>query len=396
MKNTHLSRRFFLSTVATLAIAPLAIAQKAQESEWKEGFEEAVAADNYPVLSPLTVQSLEKGIQQYRSIVSQGGWPLVPNRDKLRIGSKRPAVLALRDRLVVTGDLNPAAGRTDVFDSYVEEAVRRFQVRHGIYPDGVVKDLTFEAMNVPAEMRLRQLETNLVRVRSMSGFLGQRYIVHNIPAAQLETVEGGQVATRHITVVGKPDRASPIISTRVVDINFNPFWTVPASIVKKDLIPKMQANPTYLTEQKIRIFSHKTRQEIPPESINWNSNDATHYTFKQDSGDLNAMGAIRINIPNVHAVYMHDTPAKGLFGEDQRFHSSGCARIQNVRELVAWILDGTQWNRSEIDRVMRSGERIDAKPTAQVPCYWVYITAWGNPEGLVQFRHDIYNKDGLA
>jgi murein L,D-transpeptidase YcbB/YkuD len=344
----------------------------------------------------MTVQSLEKAISQYQQIVSQGGYPRVPNDVRLRVGSKRPAVLALRDRLVVTGDLHPAAGRSEVFDSYVEEAVRRFQVRHGIYPDGIVKDLTFEAMNVPAETRLRQLETNLIRVRAMSGFLGQRYIAHNIPAAQLETIENGQVQSRHITVVGKPDRASPLLSTRVQDINFNPFWTVPASIVKKDLIPKMQVEPDYLTKNKIRIYSHKTRQEVQPESINWNSNDATHFMFKQDSGDLNSMGAIRINIPNVHAVYMHDTPSKGLFGEDVRFHSSGCARVQNVRELVAWILNGTQWTRSEIDRVMRSGERIDAKPVAQIPCYWVYITAWGNPDGLVQFRNDVYGKDGLS
>jgi L,D-transpeptidase YcbB len=389
------TRRSLFASLASLPfLSPLLARTK--DSEWEEGFEEAVSADNYPVLSPQTVSSLEKAIGQYREISSRGGWTPVPNQNRLKIGTKRPAVLALRDRLVVSGDLNPGAGRSDLFDSYVEESVRKFQVRHGLYPDGEVKDLTFIALNVPAEVRLRQLETNLVRVRSMSGFLGNRYIVHNIPAAQLEAVESGQVASRHITVVGKKDRQSPIISTKVSDINFNPYWTVPASIIKKDLIPKMQVEPDYLTKNKIRIFSYKNAQEVSPESINWNSMDATQYRFRQDTGEQNSMGAIRINIPNVHSVYMHDTPSKGLFGENARFHSSGCARVQNVRELVAWILAGTKYDRSEVDRLMRSGERVDAKPHAPVPVYWVYITAWGNPEGLVQFREDIYDRDGLS
>jgi L,D-transpeptidase YcbB len=395
MSKFALTRRNLLAGFIVLPLVSGFAFAKPGDSDWDEGFEEAINADNYPVLSPQTVGSLENAIKQYQEINNRGGWPQVPNQAKIKIGSKRPAVLALRDRLVVSGDLNPAAGRSDVFDSYVEEAVRKFQTRHGLYPDGEVKDLTFAALNVPVETRLRQLETNLVRVRSMSGFLGNRYIVHNIPAAQLEAVEDGQVVSRHVTVVGKKDRQSPIISTKVSDINFNPFWTVPASIIKKDLIPKMQTEPDYLTKNKIRIFSYKTGQEVTPESINWNSMEATQYRFRQDTGEQNSMGAIRINIPNVHSVYMHDTPSKGLFGENARFHSSGCARVQNVRELVAWILAGTQWSRSEIDRVMRSGDRIDGKPKAPVPVYWVYITAWGNPDGLVQFRDDIYDRDGL-
>jgi murein L,D-transpeptidase YcbB/YkuD len=403
--NGNLNRRAVLgglTSLAALAAAHPALAQGVRggmSAEWSESFDAGSRARStrnpYPVLGPHTVQGLEQAIAQYQQIVGRGGWRPVPTNERLRIGSRRPAVIALRERLVASGDLDASAGRSDVFDSFVDTAVKRFQTRHGISPDGQVRDSTFAALNVPAELRLRQLETNLVRVRAQSGFLGNKFIVMNIPAAQLEAVENGTVVSRHVTVVGKIDRQSPVISTRVQDINFNPFWTVPASIIRKDLIPKMQAEPDYLAKNRIRVFNGQG-QEVPPESINWNTMEAMNYRFRQDPFEGNSMGNVRINIPNQHAVYMHDTPSKGLFGEDQRFHSSGCARIQNIRELIAWILQGTQWSRSEIDRIFRTTDRVDAKPVQPVPVYWVYITAWANPDGLVQFRDDIYQRDGIG
>ncbi len=389
------------SLAALAAAAPSALAQgvRGGTAEWSDSFDAGSRARStrnpYPVLGPHTVQGLEQAIAQYQQIVGRGGWRPVPANERLRIGSRRPAVIVLRERLVASGDLDASAGRSDVFDSFVDTAVKRFQTRHGISPDGQVRETTFAALNVPAELRLRQLETNLVRVRAQSGFLGNKFIVMNIPAAQLEAVENGTVVSRHVTVVGKIDRQSPVISTRVQDINFNPFWTVPASIIRKDLIPKMQAEPDYLAKNRIRVFNGQG-QEVPPESINWNTMEAMNFRFRQDPFEGNSMGNVRINIPNQHAVYMHDTPSKGLFGEDQRFHSSGCARIQNIRELIAWILQGTQWSRSEIDRIFRTTDRVDAKPVQPVPVYWVYITAWANPDGLVQFRDDIYQRDGIG
>ncbi|QCK88802.1 murein L,D-transpeptidase [Phreatobacter aquaticus] len=384
-----------------MAGAPAAFAQTrgAMSAEWGDSFDAGsrsrATRNPYPVLGPHTVQGLEQAIGQYQQIVARGGWQPVPAGERLRIGARRPAVVLLRDRLIATGDLDASSGRSDIFDSFVDTAVKRFQTRHGISPDGLVRESTYAALNVPADMRLRQLETNLVRVRAYSGNLGNKFIAMNIPAAQLEAVENGQVVSRHVTVVGKIDRQSPIISTRVENINFNPYWTVPSSIIRKDLIPKMQAEPDYLAKNRIRIFNGQG-QEVTPESINWNSMDAMNYRFRQDPFEGNSMGNVRINIPNQHAVYMHDTPSKGLFGEDQRFHSSGCARVQNVRELIAWILQGTQWNRSEIDRVFRTVDRVDAKPLQPVPVYWVYITAWANPDGNVQFRDDIYQRDGMS
>jgi murein L,D-transpeptidase YcbB/YkuD len=249
---------------------------------------------------------------------------------------------------------------------------------------------------VPAATRRDQLKVNTERLKALTTNLGPRYVVCNIPAARIEAIENDVAVSRHTAVVGKPDRASPDINSKITEINFNPYWTVPPSIVRKDLIPKMQDRPDYLTSNHIRIFDTK-HVELQPSQINWYSEDATHYSFKQDPGDFNSLGSIRINFPSAYGVYMHDTPLKNLFGDDFRFHSSGCVRVQNVRELVYWLLDETKgWSREDIDRVVKSGDHKDAKLAKPVPLHWVYVTAWSASDGVVQFREDIYSRDGLG
>lgn len=393
----------FASLLAAAAVPSLASAASRagqDQAEWAQNYDAAtslkVARSTTPVLSPQTLQATEQLIDEYQRVVAAGGWPVMPQAN-LKLGSKGPLVAALRRRLIASGDLDNVGSGSIVFDSYVEAGVKRFQERHGLIPTGVVNAATVTAMNVPADVRLRQLQTNVVRLRSYSGNLGQRFVVANIPAALVETVENGQVMTRHAAGVGKIDRQSPVMTTRATDINFNPFWTVPASIIKKDLIPKMQADPNYLTDNKIRVIS-PSGQEVAPSQINWRSDEATHFMFRQDpGGDFNSLGVVRINIANPYGVYMHDTPAKGIFGDDFRFVSSGCMRVQNVRDYVTWLLKDTPgWSREQIDAAIEGGQRMDARLAQPVPVYWVYITAWATPEGIVQFRDDIYNKDGLG
>ena len=394
------------SAVATSALAqaddPLQqLIQQNQRGGLGTGFDSAsrtihMPKASLPTLAPETVQHTELAVARYEQVVANGGWSQVPLNDRLRTGARNPAVLALRQRLKLAGDLDPAAVENDVYDSYVETAVRRFQARHGLSADGRPGKLTFDALNVPADQRLSQLKTNLARLRAFDTKSAQRFVVCNIPAAQLEAIENGTVMSRHTAVVGKPDRPSPDINSRIVEINFNPYWTVPVSIVRKDLIPKMQAEPDYLTKNKIRILDPKNN-ELTPAQINWFSEEAVNYKFKQDPGDLNSLGSIRINFPSPHGVYMHDTPYKNLFGEDVRFHSSGCMRIQNVRDLVSWMLSETSgWSRIEIDEVIKSGERKDARLKTPVPLHWIYVTAWSTADGVAQFRDDIYNRDGLS
>ncbi|MFY9629304.1 MAG: L,D-transpeptidase family protein [Methylocystis sp.] len=371
------------------------------QAEWAQRYDAAerltVSRSTTPILSTQTVAATEAAIQRNQQIVANGGWPQVPNGQQLRLGSNGPAVVALRRRLVVSGDIGSETGSSPVFDSYVEAAVRRFQARHGINETGIVNQQTLTALNVPAETRLRQLEINLVRLRSFSRDLGNRYVTANIPAALVETVENGAVVTHHIAGVGKIDRQSPVMQTKAIQINFNPFWTVPASVIRKDLIPKMQEDPNYLSDHHIRVYN-KENQELQPGQINWRSMDAMNYRFRQDTGgDFNSLGVVRIDIANPYGVYMHDTPAKGVFGDDFRFVSSGCIRLQNVRDYVAWLLkENPGWDRDHIDEVIRSGERTDVKLEPAVPVYWVYVTAWGAPDGVTQFREDIYQKDGFG
>ena len=402
---TTITRRTFATGAASLLLgSTLANAQGAgffdyrqiQPSEWADGFDaqskmSQPVSSTVPVLSHQTVPAMEQAIYAYQDLVYRGGWNPVPADVALKLGVRHPNVRALRQRLIASGDLRQTTGDPDAFDSYVQAAVRRFQVRHGIPVDGVAGASTIRAMNVPAETRLAQLQANLERIRAM-GVPTERFVMVNVPGARIEAVENGRVASRHTAIVGKVDRQTPLLSSRIHEINFNPFWTVPASIIRKDLIPKMQKEPDYLTKNRIRIYT-QSGQELQPEQVNWNSDEATRYMFRQDPGDQNSLGFMKINFHNPHQVYLHDTPAKNLFGSDYRFESSGCVRVHNVRELVAWILRDNGYNLASVDQAVRSGERVDVKVASAPQILTVYFTAWTTGDGVVHFRDDIYNLD---
>jgi murein L,D-transpeptidase YcbB/YkuD len=400
MPNIRLTRRETVLAMLSTAAAGVSLPAFAQQAEWRQSYDagsrNAVHRSSTPMLSPAALAATEQAVETYREIAARGGWPTLQVSERLSVGSRGPSVVALRQRLIITGDLDASAGDSNIYDSYVEGGMRRFQSRMGLSTTGSINRATLAALNVPVDRRIRQLETNIVRLRTWSGNLGNRYVVANIPAAAVETVENGHVATRHAAGVGKIDRQSPLLQTKIPEVNFNPTWTVPASIIRKDLIPKMRKEPGYLTENKIRIIGPSG--EIAPERVNWNSDEATRYTFRQDpGGEFNSLGFVRINIPSPHGVYMHDTPSKGIFGDDFRFVSSGCIRVQNVRDYISFLLKETPgWDRAKIDETIASGERVNARIANPVPCYWVYITAWATPDGGVQFRDDIYNKDGLG
>jgi L,D-transpeptidase YcbB len=390
---------------ASAGESPLdALIQSQQQKEWQDKFDNGASTpvsaikSDHPLLSPDTASNIEAAIPHMQDIVSRGGWPKVSDRLRLKIGSRLDSVVQLRQRLTISGDLpQQQYGYSDVFDSYVDAAVRRFQVRHGLIPSGVVDKALFDIMNVSADTRLQQLETNLIRVRSMSGFLGDRFVFVNIPAAELEAVEGGRVVARHNAVVGKIDAQTPVLTSKIQEVTFYPYWNVPVSIIRKDLIPAMQKDPDYLAKEHIRILDPKGH-EIPATSINWESDEAAKYWFRQDSGDFNAMSTIKITFPNQYDVYMHDTPFRNLFGENGRFYSHGCMRIQNVKDLVAWLLRDTApgWTVDMVNQAIASGQHQDVKLKAPIPVYTNYITAWATHEGIIHFRDDIYSRDGIG
>ncbi len=405
------SRRFFLSGAGALAVAAFSgpvsaqdviseILQSERRGNWDDTFDARASqgdkvASNLPIFSPQTVMYIEQAVAQYSGIVAQGGWPMVPATKKLQLGVVDPDVVALRKRLMVSGDLSTSAGISESFDTYVDAAVKRFQARHGLPADGVLGKYSYAAMNVTAPVRLGQLETNLVRLRTMSGDLGPRYVMVNIPAAQIEAVENDRVALRHTAIVGKIDRQTPILNSAINEIIVNPYWNAPESIVRKDIIPQMRTNPQELPENAIRILG-PDGNEIDPATIDWNTEDAAKFRFRQDPGKINAMASVKINFPNPHATYMHDTPSQGLFNKLMRFDSSGCVRVQNVRDLVTWLLRDTPgWDRQHFEQTIKSGESTPVQLAVPVPVYFTYISAWSTGDGVAHFRNDIYGRDGV-
>jgi len=356
---------------------------------------QALIATNEPILSFDTAYNLQLAISQYEPFVANGGWEEVPQEAfRLMIGKSGTGVIPLKRRLISSGDMDLVPNVNDLFDETTDRAVRTFQARHGLVVNGQVDEATWYALNVPAAQRLQQLYLNFTRVQGMANRLNDRYVVVNIPAATIEAVSGGMVEQRHIAVVGRVDRATPIMASKISQINFNPYWHVPKSLVERDLTRYMQEDPEYLAKQNIHIYDGKGN-EISPASIDWtNIGNAVNYMYRQEPGAENSMGHCKINFYNPYDCYLHDTPSKALFGENARFHSSGCVRVEGVNQLVSWLLrDNGDWDQNRVDSTFASLERLDVECKARVPIHTTYITAWANRQGTVSFRDDVYNFD---
>ena len=408
------SRRALLRSAVSVGAAALAAPAFAQNAlndlmgssrrgNWDDQFDANTSrsavgvVSNNPVLGREAPVYMQQAIMQYQQIVQNGGWPDVPvSQQRLQIGVSDPSVQALRQRLMVSGDLPREAGISSAFDSYVDGALKRFQARHGLPADGVSGEYTTKALNVSAQIRLAQLQTNLVRIQSMSGDLGPRHLMVNIPAAAIEAVENERVVLRNTAVVGRASRPTHVINSKIYEVILNPYWTAPRSIIEKDIVPLMQKDPTYLERNNIRLIDGKG-QEVPPTAVDWFAPKAPNLMFRQDPGKINAMSSTKINFHNPNNEYMHDTPQQGLFNKLMRFESSGCVRVQNVRDLTSWLLRDTPgWSRQEMERVIATRVNTPIKLAQEVPVYFVYITAWSAKDGVVQFRDDIYEKDGNA
>lgn len=362
-----------------------------------------VSTDPNPTLTSRTFLDTLRAAERYAAFAEAGGWERLPeDLARLKPGERHPAIPALRHHLTLTGDLPADAPPNDRLDPPLVAAIAAFQARHGLPDSGVLGRLTINALNVPAAVRQRQLAASAARLMGSKFPFGERYVVVNIPSAAVEAVENGAVARRYVAVVGSPDKATPPVETRITDINFNPTWTVPASVVKNEIIPQMRRNPGYLAKNHIRILSPSG--EVDPTRIDWAGEKAVNYTLRQDPGFDNSLGQVRIDMPNRFAVYMHDTPAKSLFAASVRFHSHGCVRVGQVKELVGWLLQGTDgpngpgtsWGPIEIETGIADGERRDIKLAKPIPVTFVYLTGYATPDGKAHFRDDIYNLDTPA
>lgn len=350
----------------------------------------ALALSDQPTFDAGTGSRLLDALVSYGEIARSGGWPTIPADAKFALGVNGTSDALLRLRLIVTGDL--AADKANgAYDKTLADAVRRFQARHGLITTGMVGPLTLAALNVPVQKRIQQLEASLERIKQMGFGFGPRYVVINLPAAYAEAIENDVVVRRYRVIVGKTEKPSPTLIAEISNVNLNPTWTVPTSITRNEIAAHMRKDPSYLTRMHMQLLDSK-EAVIDPAAVDWSQ--TPNFTVRQVQGEWNALGQVRIDMPNNYAVYMHDTNQRNLFTDDYRFDSHGCARIDNVRDLAAWILkDLPKWDRAAIDAKIASGERETIKLPSKIPVAWTYLTAWMTRDNTVNFRNDIYDQD---
>jgi murein L,D-transpeptidase YcbB/YkuD len=353
---------------------------------------------NVPYVSQQAIDGLGQSVARYRKIIAAGGWKKFPESMTIQPNDHGNHVAELRRHLALTGDLRVQSRRARSFDTALQEAVARFQLRHGLRVTGFVGSRTRRALNVSAQERLRQIETNLVRLQDLLKInKSQRYVLVNVPSYTLQAIDGGTIGLQSKVVVGKPTRATPSVSAKIHELNFFPYWRVPDSIAHKDLIPQIRKNPGYFTKENFSVMKAWGTKPIPREQINWASPDIYKRKFRQDPGTNNALGVVRINMPNKHIVYMHDTPLKKLFNQNSRAFSSGCVRVERVLDLAGWLLNKKKgWTPMRVNVTVALGKSETVKLKKSVPVHFVYVTSWSTGNGIVHFRPDIYDRDGTS
>jgi murein L,D-transpeptidase YcbB/YkuD len=349
-------------------------------------------------------RALKTALAQYRALAAAGGWPAVPQGAPLRPGDHSARAAALRARLEATGDLpnaadpaspatpanpaapanpgetaapaTPAAGR-DLFDPPLQAALRRFQERHGLDADGALGKGTLAALNVTAEQRVRQIEINLDRWRWLPRDLGERYIMVNIAGFALDLIEDGRPALSMRVVAGKPTTRTPMFTGRMTNIVLNPYWNVPATLVKNEVLPHMARDPGYAEQEGFEVTRSGAGVEV-----------------RQKPGPKNALGKVKFLFPNRFDVYLHDTPSRSLFSRTVRSFSHGCIRVEKPVELAEYLLqDDPAWTPQKIAATLGKGRETWVTIPRPLPVHLVYWTAWVDDAGAVQFRDDLYGRD---
>lgn len=335
-------------------------------------------------------ERLAAALARYRSIRDEGGWPEIAAGPVLEPGDRDQRVPALRERLAISGDLAGGAQGpgSQVYDDRLVRAVRAFQRRHGLTADGTVDERTRHALSIPAAARAEQLRRNLERVRRHETDTEGDLVRVNIPAFRLELRRNGRPVYETRVIVGRPDRQTPVLDGRITRLTLNPAWNVPASIVRNDLAPRFARNPDYAERQGFRLASGTRRIG----EVDWRSAPAEG--IRQEPGPRNALGRIKFNMPNRRAIFLHDTPHRHLFTARKRAFSSGCVRVEDPLELASRLAGYGESGPDRLAAAIDTEETRSIRFGRTIPVQLVYFTAWVDREGQVQFREDIYGKDG--
>jgi murein L,D-transpeptidase YcbB/YkuD len=338
---------------------------------------------------------LREALARYRDIAAAGGWPTVPHGEDLRRGASGALVTKLRRRLAISGDLE-AGAKSDRFDRELESAVQAFQRRHGLDPSGKVDAPTREALNVPVAARVRQMELNLERWRWLPDTLGEPRVEVNLPDFTLGVRDSGRTVIAMRVVVGRVSSPTPIFSNAITYLEVNPVWRLPLRIVAREIVPLLAKDHEYLAKQNMVVTYREGADTttLDPARLDWSvsTDSISPYLITQRAGPDNPLGRIKLMCPNPYDVYLHDTPAHGLFQARFRALSHGCVRLEQPVELADRVLSG-QIEPDTLAAFVQRGQwkRISLKK--KMPVHFLYWTAWVDDEGKVQFRKDVYGLD---
>jgi murein L,D-transpeptidase YcbB/YkuD len=346
--------------------------------------------------------NLKQTLAIYSHTANMGGWPVIPSPRRLKSKNDYGRyVFLLRQRLELSGDLaKTEQPYSPFYDDSLKKAVRRFQKRQGLKADGIMNAATLKEMNVPIERRIRQIVLNMERLRWLPEDIERRYILVNIANFELEVLEADRVIMNMAIVVGKQNQRTSVFSGKMTYIEINPYWNIPQTIAVKEILPKVKKAPAYLAQKRIKVIEYWRRQEreVNPDKVNWSrlNQDNLKYSFRQDFGPGNALGRVKFMFPNKFDIYLHDTPERHLFKRTQRTFSHGCIRIAKPIDLAEYLLkDGLKWDRRKILAEIGKGKRQVLKLQEPIDVHILYLTAWVDHQGEVQFRPDIYQGDAV-
>ncbi|MGJ7515579.1 L,D-transpeptidase family protein [Pseudomonas baetica] len=336
-------------------------------------------------------RSMRDALAQLRQVRDAGGWPRVTEGQSLKPGMDGAAVAQLRARLVAGGYLESHKGKRNDYDDKVIVAVKKYQVEQYLGADGVAGAATLAALNVPVEARIDQVRVNMERARWLLYKLQGTFVVVDIAGYKIALYRDGQPIWRSRVQVGKPFRSTPVFQSEITYVTFNPTWTVPPTILVKDMLPKIQQNPDYLAANRIRALDRQGNV-LDPSTVDWYN--ARGITLRQDAGPENSLGQVVIRFPNDYAIYLHDTPHRELFAKSVRATSSGCIRVENPLQLVELLFnDPTRWNSAGIQKQLANGRTENIRLPVKVPVLLAYWTVDLSKEGRVTFKPDVYGYD---